>query len=102
MQQFISLVAAPVLPPLLSTPPTKKKKGALLLFSPRRSGRIAIKKKAKLIADDPAVGMNKKKGNQRGEGAEGIQELIARVCGILAPGAAFDDASRAAHDVRRA
>ncbi|KAM0895467.1 hypothetical protein ACQ4PT_023812 [Festuca glaucescens] len=51
------------------------------LPSPRRSGRIAIKKKARLLCD----------------GAEAIQELIARVGGILGPTASFDDASRAAY-----
>ncbi|KAM0917355.1 hypothetical protein ACQ4PT_009578 [Festuca glaucescens] len=79
---FINSVAALVQPPLVNTPPTRKKKKTMAqLPSPRRSGRIAIKKKARLL----------------GDGAEAIQELIARVCGILGPTASFDDASRAAY-----
>ncbi|KAM0895015.1 hypothetical protein ACQ4PT_024123 [Festuca glaucescens] len=79
---FIDHVAAPVQQPLLGTPSAKnKKKKALPLASPRRSGRIALKKKAHSIAD----------------GAEAIQELIARVCGLLAPSASFDDAAKQAY-----
>jgi hypothetical protein len=80
---FIDSVAAPIQQPLMSTPSPKKKKNkvALLLASPRRSGRIAIKKKARSLAD----------------GAEAIQELIVRVCGLLAPTATFDDAAKTAY-----
>ncbi|KAM0927335.1 hypothetical protein ACQ4PT_002814 [Festuca glaucescens] len=79
---FIDYVAAPIQQPLMSTPSAKKKKKvALPLASPRRSGRLAIKKKARSLAD----------------GAEAIQELIARVCGLLAPTATFDDAAKTAY-----
>ncbi|KAM0822740.1 hypothetical protein ACQ4PT_071319 [Festuca glaucescens] len=79
---FIDSVAAPVQQPLMCTPTAKKKKKvALPLASPRRSGRLANKKRARSLAD----------------GAEAIQELIARVCGILAPTATFDDAAKAAY-----
>jgi hypothetical protein len=79
---FINHVAAPVQQPLLATPLAKKKtKKALPLASPRRSGRLALKKKARSIAD----------------GADAIQELIARVCGLLAPTASFDDAAKQAY-----
>jgi hypothetical protein len=68
--------------PLLVTPPTrKKKKAAAAVVSPRRSGRIGIKKKARQLSD----------------GAVTIQELIAKVCGLLDPAASFDDASQAAY-----
>jgi hypothetical protein len=59
----------------------KKKKTVAAAGSPRRSGRIAIKKKARRLS----------------EGSVAVQELIARVCGILAPSASFDDASLAAY-----
>ncbi|KAM0899222.1 hypothetical protein ACQ4PT_021506 [Festuca glaucescens] len=79
---FIDSVAAPVQQPLMSTPTAKKKKKvALPLASPRRIGRLANKKRARSLAD----------------GAEAIQELIARVCGLLAPTATFDDAAKAAY-----
>jgi hypothetical protein len=79
---FIDHVAAPVQQPLLGTPSAKKKKKkALPLASPRRSGRIALKKKARSIAD----------------GDDAIQELIARVCGLLAPSASFDNAAKQAY-----
>jgi hypothetical protein len=39
----------------------------------------------------------KKKARQASDGGIAIQELLARVCGILAPAAAFDDDSRAAY-----
>ncbi|KAM0902527.1 hypothetical protein ACQ4PT_019260 [Festuca glaucescens] len=80
---FIDSVAAPIQQPLMSTPSPKKKKKkvALPLVSPRRSGCLAIKKKARSLAD----------------GAEAIQELIARVCGLLAPTATFDDAAKTAY-----
>lgn len=82
LHDFLATVAGHVVQPLLVTPPLrKKKKPAAAAGSPRRSGRIAIKKKARQLS----------------EGSVAIQELIARVCGILAPAASFDDASLAAY-----
>jgi hypothetical protein len=81
LHDLLAAVSVPVQDPLLRTPPTRKKKQPIPATSPRRSGRIAIKKKVRQITD----------------GAEAIQELIARVCGILAPAASFDDAARAAY-----
>ncbi|KAM0851547.1 hypothetical protein ACQ4PT_052352 [Festuca glaucescens] len=82
LQLFLSTVTAPVQQPLACTPPARKKKNAQVpAASPRRSGWIAIKKKAHQLCD----------------GAEAIQEIIARACGLLAPAATFDDASRAAY-----
>jgi hypothetical protein len=82
LQEFLASVAGPVQQPLLVTPPTrKKKKAAAAAVSPRRSGRIAVKKKARQLSD----------------GAVAIQELIAKVCGLLDPAASFDDASQAAY-----
>jgi hypothetical protein len=82
LHDFLATVAGPVVQPLLGTPSLrKKKKPAAAAGSPRRSGRIAIKKKARQLS----------------EGSVAIQELIARVCGILAPAASFDDASLAAY-----
>ncbi|KAM0866425.1 hypothetical protein ACQ4PT_042633 [Festuca glaucescens] len=79
---FIDSVAVPVQQPLMSTPTAKKKKQvALPLASPRRSRRLANKKRARSLAD----------------GAEAIQELITRVYGLLAPTATFDDAAKAAY-----
>ncbi|KAM0877624.1 hypothetical protein ACQ4PT_035394 [Festuca glaucescens] len=81
---FIGAIAVPVQPPLVATPSPKRKrkrKTAAPLPSPRRSGRLAIKKKSRLVSD----------------GTVAVQELIARVCGILAPAASFDDASWAAY-----
>jgi hypothetical protein len=80
---FIDSVSAPIQQPLMSTPLPKKKKEevALPLASPRHSGNLAIKKKARTLAD----------------GAEAIQELIARVCGLLAPTATFDDTAKTAY-----
>jgi hypothetical protein len=49
--------------------------------SPRRGGRLVTKKKARQLCDN----------------AEAIQELIARVCGLLAPAKNFDNASRVAY-----
>lgn len=81
LQQFLGSVAGPKPTPLISTPLARKKKVVPPVCSPRRSGRLAVKKKAKQLKD----------------GAEAIQEVIARVCGILAPEESFDDASRAAY-----
>ncbi|KAM0855101.1 hypothetical protein ACQ4PT_049994 [Festuca glaucescens] len=82
LQEFLASVAGPVQQPLLVTPPTrKKKKAAAAVASPRRSGRIAVKKKARQLSD----------------GAVAIQELIAKVCGLLDPATSFDDASQAAY-----
>ncbi|KAM0914256.1 hypothetical protein ACQ4PT_011636 [Festuca glaucescens] len=82
LQAFLASVAGPVQQPLLATPPThKKKKAVAAVASPRRSGRIAVKKKARKLSD----------------GAVAIQELIAKVCGLLDPAATFDEASQAAY-----
>ncbi|KAM0931562.1 hypothetical protein ACQ4PT_000265 [Festuca glaucescens] len=82
LQAFLASVAGPVQQPLLATPPTrKKKKATAAVASPRRSGRIAVKKKARQLSD----------------GAVAIQELTAKVCGLLDPAATFDDASQAAY-----
>jgi hypothetical protein len=82
LQEFLSGVATPVQPPLIATPQQQKKKKLLPLHaSPRRSGRLATKKKARQLCDS----------------SDAIQELIARVCGLLAPASSFDDASRAAY-----
>lgn len=79
---FMSSVAGPVVQPLLGTPSLRKKKKTVAAArSPRRSGRIAIKKKARQLS----------------EGSVAVHELIARVCDILAPAASFDDASLAAY-----
>jgi hypothetical protein len=73
-----------VLQPLLGTPaPRQKKTRAIAIGSPRRSGRIAIKKKARQLS----------------EGSIAIQELVAKVCGILAPAASFDAASAIAYQL---
>ncbi|KAM0836440.1 hypothetical protein ACQ4PT_062333 [Festuca glaucescens] len=75
---FIGDFAVPIQPPLAATPPSKKKKKpATALPSPRRSGRLAIKRKTRLASD----------------GSVAVQELIARVIGILAPSASFDAVS---------
>ncbi|KAM0881448.1 hypothetical protein ACQ4PT_032930 [Festuca glaucescens] len=82
LQEFLATVTGPVLQPLLGTPALRqKKKKATAVGSPRRSGRIAIKKKARQLS----------------EGSIAIQELIAKVCGILAPAASFDEASAIAY-----
>ncbi|KAM0912233.1 hypothetical protein ACQ4PT_012932 [Festuca glaucescens] len=52
LQEFLSSVAGPVQQPLLGMPSMrKKKKAAAPAGSPRRSGRIAIKKKARQLSD---------------------------------------------------
>ncbi|KAM0903044.1 hypothetical protein ACQ4PT_018858 [Festuca glaucescens] len=82
LQEFLVKVTSPVLQPLLGTPALRqKKKKATTVGSPRRSGRIAIKKKARQLS----------------EGSIAIQELIAKVCGIFAPAASFDKASAIAY-----
>jgi len=82
LQRFLDSIANPVPPPLIPDLPARTaKKTAPLLCSPRRSGRIAIKKKARLLSD----------------GTDAVQELIARVCGILGPEDDFDDDARAAY-----
>jgi hypothetical protein len=75
LQQFLDSIAVPASQPILSTPPARKKKMRAVLPSPRRSCRLATKKKVRQISD----------------GTDAIQELLARVCGILAPSASFDD-----------
>jgi hypothetical protein len=75
---FLGDIGVLIQPPLATTPPTKKKgRLAKPMPSPRRSGRLAIKRKTRLAPD----------------GTLAVQELIARVVGILAPSASFDDAS---------
>ncbi|KAM0902779.1 hypothetical protein ACQ4PT_019061 [Festuca glaucescens] len=82
LQAFLASVAGPVQQPLLVTPPTRnKKKAVAAVASSSRSGRIAVKKKARQLSD----------------GAVAIQELIAKVCGLLDPAATFDEASQAAY-----
>jgi hypothetical protein len=40
----------------------------------------------------------KKKARSIVDGADAIHELIARVCGLLAPAASFDDAAKQAYE----
>jgi hypothetical protein len=78
-----SVVTAPP-PPIIAATPTRKQKTSMRgpAASPRRSGRLAIKKKAR----------------QFGDGVQAVQELVARICGVLGPAASFDEASKEAYE----
>jgi hypothetical protein len=75
---FLGDIAVPIQPALATTPPSKKLgRPSKPQASPRRSGRLAIKRKARPASDSTVA----------------VQELIARVVGILAPSASFDEVS---------
>jgi hypothetical protein len=72
---FIGDISLPIQPPLAAMPPSNKKRiRDKPLASPRRSGRLAIKRKNRIVSD----------------GSVAVQELIARAIGILPPSASFD------------
>ncbi|XP_014755578.1 uncharacterized protein LOC106866306 [Brachypodium distachyon] len=75
LANFFTAIGKPRQPAILPLP-TLTSKRAPPPAPPRRSGRVVAKKKGDVSC------------------SAAVQELLARVCGLLDPGAAFDDKSR--------
>lgn len=78
---FLAPVADAPHAPLLPTPAARKGRGGMPVATTRRSARLD-KKKTKAPP---------------GSGLKAVQELIARVCGVLDPSVAYDDKAKKAY-----
>ena len=81
LDTFLDSVANCVDAPLLPTPAPRKAKAAVAAAGTRRSARLD-KKKATLPP---------------GAGSDAVQEIIARVCGVLDPSVGYDDKAKQAY-----